>query len=430
METSKTIDPVVRQGLCTGCGTCAAICSAIAMLVDHRKGIYVPQIDKAGCNECGLCFEVCPGRSVDFARLSSSVFGRPAEDSLMGHYLGCYTGHATNHDIRYNSASGGMITALLVFALEKGLIDGALVTRMSPARPLEPEPVIATSREGIIAAAKSKYCPVPANIAVKQILEQSGRYAVAGLPCHIHGIRKAELRNKKLRDRIALHLGIVCSHTDSFRMTDLVLRKYKVNKDDIAGLHYRGEGWPGSMSIQLKDGSRQLVPLHDYIVYHRFGFFTPRRCVFCLDRNADLADISSGDAWLPDISARDKVGTSLVVSRSEAGRALLEQAVAGNYIQLEERDARTLRQGAAGKRRRAGYRLRLSRLFGRPVPEDNPGPLPPEFDDRLWGSLNLLNVMVSSSPFLRRFVDSLLRLEQPVATWLSKAASHALDRRG
>lgn len=53
-----------------------------------------------------------------------------------------------------------MVSALLIFALEQGIIDGALVTKMSENNPLEPQPFIARTREEIISAAKSKYCPV------------------------------------------------------------------------------------------------------------------------------------------------------------------------------------------------------------------------------------------------------------------------------
>jgi coenzyme F420 hydrogenase subunit beta len=35
----------------------------------------------------------------------------------------------------------------MIFCLENGLIDGALVTRMSKNKPLSPEPFIATKRE-------------------------------------------------------------------------------------------------------------------------------------------------------------------------------------------------------------------------------------------------------------------------------------------
>jgi len=40
------------------------------------------------------------------------------------HYLNCYIGHSTDYNIRYNSASGGHVTQLSIFALEVGIIDG------------------------------------------------------------------------------------------------------------------------------------------------------------------------------------------------------------------------------------------------------------------------------------------------------------------
>ena len=47
-----------------------------------------------------------------------------------------------------------------------------------------------------VSATKSKYCPVPANVRIKKILRRNGKFAVVGLPCHIHGVRKAEMLNK------------------------------------------------------------------------------------------------------------------------------------------------------------------------------------------------------------------------------------------
>jgi coenzyme F420 hydrogenase subunit beta len=95
------------------------------MVIDHKKRIYIPKLDKEKCTECGLCFEVCPGHSVDFKQLDQESFGKQPEDVLLGNYLNCcYIGHATDYDIRYNGSSGGLVTALLIFALERGLLTG------------------------------------------------------------------------------------------------------------------------------------------------------------------------------------------------------------------------------------------------------------------------------------------------------------------
>jgi coenzyme F420 hydrogenase subunit beta len=332
---SEHIDSIVNNELCTGCGTCVGICSedALEIRIDHRKGIYTPQVDEGKCSECGLCLKVCPGQAVDFEQLNLAIFGQKSEDILLGNYINCYIGHATDHEIRYNSASGGLVTALLLFALEEGMIDGALVTKMSEDSPLEPKPFIATTREEIISAARSKYCPVPANIALKEILKKEGKFAIVGLPCHIHGIRKAELVNKKLKGKVVLHLGLFCGAPMTFKGTDFVLQKYGLTKENIAHLDYRGEGWPGYMTVQFKGGAKKLIPRSEYGIFHSLGFFTPSRCALCCDQINVLADISLGDAFLPELEA-DRIGTSAIICRSKVGENLLTQATGKGRIAL------------------------------------------------------------------------------------------------
>ena len=47
---------IVRQGLCTGCGTCALACPTRAM--DFSEGR--PSCDKDRCVKCGSCYMMCP----------------------------------------------------------------------------------------------------------------------------------------------------------------------------------------------------------------------------------------------------------------------------------------------------------------------------------------------------------------------------------
>lgn len=375
--SSKIIEWVVDQGLCTGCGTCTALCptDAIAMVIDHRKGVYLPQLDKEQCNQCGICLDACAGHSVDFKDLNLAVFGQEAKDTLLGNYLNCYIGHTTDYEIRYNSASGGLVTALLIFALEKGIIDGALVTKMNnEEKPLEPQPFIARTGEDIISTAKSKYCPVPANIALREILDREGKYAVVGLPCHLHGIRKAEMVSSELRNRIALHVGIFCSGVPNFRATEFLLRRLRLKIEEVKTLEYRGEGWPGKMSLKLKSGEAKLIPYPTY--WEGFGgLFFPLRCRMCVDWFSKLADISCGDAWLPELK-RDKVGSSVIVSRTAQGENILQQMMHDGIIELSTIGSGKVKESQGGfsqKREDFKAHLAISKLFNRKVPIPNDG---------------------------------------------------------
>ena len=424
MNNSKTIEAVVKGGLCTGCGTCVGVCptDAVEMVIDYRKGIYVPLLDREKCNDCGLCYDVCPGHAVDFKQLNLEIFGKELEDILLGNYLNCYMGHATDYSIRYNSASGGLITALLIFALEEGLIDGALVTKMSEDRPLEPQPFIARTKEEIISAARSKYCPVPANIALKEILKaKDGKFAVVGLPCHIHGIRKAEMVNRKLKEKIVLHFGILCAHSDRFSETEFILQKYGIKKENVAQLDYRGQGWPGYMTIRVKDGIGKSIYFFEYITFHVLYLFAPERCTLCSDAICKLADITFMDAWLPEVIAEDRIGKSIIVSRTEAGEALCRRAKSKQVICIDEITSDEVLR-SQGKMQISNKDLKanfyLSRLYGSLIPNYNTS-LPQS------GPINYLralvihfNVWASSKGYLRKFINPLVYLESGIGRWV------------
>jgi len=372
---------VYSKGLCTGCGTCFAACpvSAIKIIKDKYRGIYIPEVNDDICTKCGLCLKVCPGYSVDFEKLNAEIFGKQPDDIWLGNYINCYLGHAKNYEIRYESSSGGLITALLVFALEKGIIDGALITRMKEDEPLEPEIIIAREKEDIISAMGSKYCPVPANIGLKEILKEKGKFAVVALPCHIQGLRKFEMINKELRDKIILRFGLMCSKTPTFLGTEYFLQKKGIKKENVKKIRYRGKGWLGSITILLKDGNEKTYPrvpqkLSDKILHlssFHYSFSHPR-CLLCCDHNNEFSDISFGDPRLPELIKKEKIGKSLVVSRTEIGEEILEKARMSGVIEIEKIPISKffLAQNHSFK---AGFNVHMSilKLLGKSIPYYN-----------------------------------------------------------
>jgi len=317
---------------------------------------------------------VCPGYSVDFDSLNKFIFGK-IPNNVLGNYINCYLGYATDYEMRWNSSSGGLVTALLVFALQENLIDGALITRMRIKNPLEPEVVIARSVEDIVSGSGSKYCPVPLNVAVRA-LRKGEKYAVVGLPCHIHGIRKAEIVDIHLREKIALHFGIFCSHTVSFHGTEFLLKRIGILEEDIAQISYRGKGWPGGMCVKMKNGNEIFVSSQEYWgnLLGSF-FFTPIRCFSCYDALNDLADISFGDAWLPEIMKKDKIGTSIVMIRTKKANRLLKKAILRKKIVLTEIQSDDVIRSQAGtlnyKKKGLKARFKVMRMFNKPLPAYN-----------------------------------------------------------
>ena len=370
-QNIKNIDQIYENGLCTQCGACYGLCPKrnIAITRPGNKDYAFNVVNCELCKDCGICYKVCPGHAVDFDELNSSVFSKSSQNNLLGFFKQCYLTYATEETIRKTGASGGTVSALLTFALDSGMIDGALVVRMKENEPLEPEVFIAKSKQDILSAAQSKYCPVPMNVGLREVLQKKGKYAIVGLPCHMHAIRKAEIIIPELKERIACRIGLLCGPSPSFQMTDYLLKKVKVSQEDLAELKYReGDVWPGGMSMKLKDGTYKFIP-HSEWTYAQ-TLFNRFRCTVCVDLTAELADISLGDAHLPEFWRNETVYTSdgrclrgedgwnLTISRTELGHDILQKAKDSKAIEQIEIDS-----GKAVEAQRSMLRYKKNTVF-------------------------------------------------------------------
>jgi len=177
-------------------------------------------------------------------------------------------------------------------------------------------------------------------------------------------------------------MAIACSLDYSFRGTEHVLGSLGIRPDEVESLQYRGRGWPGSMSIRLKDGTERTLPLAQY--FRQLSPYSLRRCTLCSDMLGELSDLTCGDAWIPEIVRTDKAGTSFVVSRTPEGEALLEDAASKDAVELSELDAQKLlaSQGhALFKKRKLKARMRMFRWTGRNVPTYRQKLLEPTIED-------------------------------------------------
>lgn len=408
MAVLDTTAEVVKDGLCTGCGTCVGVCPTEAITMQMSNGLFLPEIDENKCSGCRVCLACCPGRTVDLEKLSSRTFGKQPEDLVLGNFLRCYVGHSHDEGIRFESSSGGIVSQILAYALEKGLIDGALVVRMSAHRPLEPEPFIARTQDDVFSASRSKYCPVPGNVSLRTILSEDGRFAVVGLPCHLHGIRKAEAVFDELRDRIVLHIGLFCGHTVNFFGTDFLLRKFRIKKEDVASIDYRGYGWPGFMSIRLKDGRNLKFRFNRgwNAYWNAFSpfFFTPLRCMMCPDQFNELSDISVGDAWLPELVGNNP-GESVIIARTARAEEMLSLMKADGMLSLRTVSPSRVKESQAFslnfKKENLSGRLSLFGVLGKKTPCIKPKPHSSSFLALFASFLSYLSLYVSADKRLK-----------------------------
>jgi coenzyme F420 hydrogenase subunit beta len=329
----KVISGVVANHLCTECGTCSGICPTDALPMRETAGGQVlPELVESKCIECGLCDMVCPELELPEQFLQS--LADPFEGPIRAAYLGSAADDATAHA----GQAGGLGRALVAWCLETGRIDGAVIVVDDPAEPLRPKALIATDPGQVRAASRSKYCPIPVNALIMEMMRFEGRLAYVGLSCHMQGLELAMQRVRKLRKKVVLRIGLFCDRVLTYPAADFLARCAGAEQArDIDRFDYRGKewrGWPGDIRVITRDGREHNTPRAA-----RAGsraLFTPVHCWLCPDKLNVLCDIALGD---PHGVVRGRSVPSAVLVRTEAGEEFLKAAQSAGSIRLEAIEA-------------------------------------------------------------------------------------------
>ena len=378
MDTKKNnISRTVADKMCTGCGVCVDVCPVHAIKMSCQKDVNEPEIDNQQClgEKCGRCASVCPGTGCELKNISLSLFsGQENErfDIHAGYYQTACVGYSTDYEIRYHSASGGGLSQMLLYLLEKKYVDGVVVTAYGEDH-ITPRSYIATTREDVLNARSSKYCPVSLNGVGNEMVRRGGRYVIVGLPCHIQGFRKREQKDRKFSECVFGYFSIYCSCNRSFAMRDFLFDVYNVDKSMITNFSFRDNGCLGDMVIDSKgekSSNHLSVPYVSYYGASR-SFFKPHRCLTCIDHYGALADVSFGDIHIKPYS-EDKVGINSWIIRSNRFENIFEEAVRDGFITMNEVPIDIVNQSQCKmlfpKKRRANAAMKLDWLMGRTTP--------------------------------------------------------------
>lgn len=336
MSQSPSINYPLKHDLCTGCGICVGVCPSGAISTIVRDGRFLPSVNNLLCKNdkgCHRCYDTCPGVGVNLVRIAQEKFIDPEtkEDKFAGRFLKCFSGYSNDTIIREKCSTAGVTSSFLIWLLTTGRIDGAVITKFDKDAPLKVKTILATTREEVLAAKGSKYAPVSFHDVVKLIKEASGsKYVIVGLPCHIHGFRKLESRDKNLREKIVGYFSLFCSGTQTFNYTDYILSQCGISSQKLQYLAYR-EGQPTGMVAD--DGLKKVFK--DYVTYNGplKSTFYPRRCLFCVDMLGELADVDFGDL-LHDPG--DEKCKNAIIVRSRYWLESILQASREGCITLEE----------------------------------------------------------------------------------------------
>jgi coenzyme F420 hydrogenase subunit beta len=320
---------VVTSGLCTGCAGCIIACPHDVLNYDDTGGVYRPwKVDEDGgptdCTHgargCTMCTRACPRFRNWEPEIDNFFFGRTrtAEEvaGIAGEIL---LARATDPEVLAGGQDGGLVSAILIWALEKKMIDAALVSSTDRnANSWKAVPAVARTRAEVLATAGSRYTYSANPLAYRAAVDDGAeRIALVGMSCQASVPAVMSTRKTgKIARRLMLTIGLLCSKTfDDTIFEELFQAGYGLRREDIAKINIKG-----AFQIWTNDGSYHEVPLKEGRAWTREG------CKSCPDFAAEHADISTGGIgafgdW------------TLAVVRTEQGRSVIDDMVSEGAIE-------------------------------------------------------------------------------------------------
>lgn len=368
----QAVANVVQNDNCSGCGACALLSERIQMKL-APDGFLRPvfasdaEIRADSSDRTVETFNsICPGRRVNSPRspLASQ------HNASLGWYVSSWEGWATDDEIRRLGSSGGVLTAISDWLVRTGQSKSAVASADSSSRPGRTVPVRIMTRDEALAAAGSRYAPV-STISLLNGVDRDT--AIVAKPCEASALRQLHEMHGIPDVQRPILLSFFCAGTPSQHATDVLCESLGVRPEDVTGLRYRGDGWPGNFAVSMVGDTRSLS--YDESWGKHLGRALQRRCKICPDGVGESADIAVGDYWAVDDRGyplfHDDDGRSAVIARTQRGHELLMTAVQENVITLREIDINSVaavQPLQVQRRRTLAGRLTGRLLAGKRIP--------------------------------------------------------------
>lgn len=303
---------------CTGCGACASACLHGAIDIrENKNGFLRPFIDKAVCNNCGMCEKICP--LITAVPFAESQFSIPK----------VYAAYNLNEKIQVQSTSGGIFDILARAVLE----EGGIVFGAAFEEDFSVSHKGVNSADGLEALRCSKYVQSHTKrtfTEVKEHLNLGRKVLYVGTPCMIGGL--LGFLGKRSENLYACSL--ICGSVSSRK----VWRLYTNYREEQAGeklnkVCFRDKrfGWQ-CLTVSMSFGrSKNYMSKHDWFLHAYYRHFFPNdACLACSYRGvAQLADLMLADFWgIEEIRPRlaaDQKGVSAILVNNKHGAELFDR---------------------------------------------------------------------------------------------------------
>lgn len=305
------------KSLCCGCNACGDVCPANAIRFEaDEEGFLYPDVDKTICTGCGMCDKVCPVQAASNRKQID-----PSEA------ISCFAVNHKNLEIRFDSTSGGMFSALAEeIYRKKGFVGGAIYNEDFSARHF-----ISDDKADLARIRSSKYLQSDAQgfyRNVKDCCETGRPVLVCGTPCQISAMKLylgKDYPNLTTVDFICHSVASPKAHRKYFDYLEEVFGSkavyFKAKNKEL--------GWRSLTKKTIFANGKSHYGVRGKDCYSRAyhsGMIDRPSCYSCKFKGiARDSDITLADFWGAEKYAKeldDNIGTSAVILHSDKGKSL------------------------------------------------------------------------------------------------------------
>ncbi|MEM7282503.1 MAG: Coenzyme F420 hydrogenase/dehydrogenase, beta subunit C-terminal domain [Pseudomonadota bacterium] len=337
--TSKTLNRIISEGKCIGCGLCASMFPEQLSIRKTSSGYLRPAENKALSNDqTEALWSVCPG-VVQTGLPEQHIAHDTAVDDIWGPIRHVVTAHASNPSVRFRGSTGGVLTALCQYLVEGSIVSYVSHVTASADNPGHGDPFVSQTSEQVLQGSGSRYGPSAPLMSLYQHLDKDEPFAIVAKPCDISAVRRLALTEPRINDLVRYFLTPVCGGFMPPFALDNFFKRTGVNPSDVVSLSYRGNGCPGPTRIELSNGEVIEKTYLDLWGTDASMWHLAWRCKICPDGTGEGADIAVADTWRggsPDPTTLDSdPGTNAIIVRTVAGGDLIDGAVAAGFLEMQ-----------------------------------------------------------------------------------------------
>lgn len=311
-----------NESNCTGCEACVSICpKKCIVLQENEHGFRIPTVNTEICIDCRVCEDVCP---IQHHEISHKNHSYPLE---------AYAAINNDNDIRFNSTSGGVFSALAEEIMsESGYVSGAIYDQNR-----EVVHILSNSIEDIKRLRQSKYTQSFKNgiySDVENALKNGNRVLFVGTPCEVAALQNYLIKRKIEQARL-ITVDFLCLGANSNKVYREYLKylelKYK-SKVKKVWFKNKEKSWNRfSTRVDFENGKHYIADRYmDPYMQSYIGkpMIIRKCCEECLYKSLPhCSDITLADFWgveevIKGIDSNH--GVSLVYINTETGKALFD----------------------------------------------------------------------------------------------------------